>query len=186
MVSGPSFNDSSHIHRLPSTHQVPQGKPGGATPPVSKPVTPPPEKNPTVHRGQDGHDVKQVNKEVELKGQVTFDQVGSAQKVSKTEGIKAPQLETENPRKLEASAALSQEGVDAYRAEDFDVAKDFFEASFELSPNATTAYNMGCCYQELGQMEEAQKLFDTATEMDPRSLNLGLKIQERLERFTLP
>ncbi|MEO1267834.1 MAG: tetratricopeptide repeat protein, partial [Myxococcota bacterium] len=73
------------------------------------------------------------------------------------------------------AVALFKKGVELFRQERYVEARDVFRRVFELDPNPFVIFNIGRCYEELGELEEAVRYYD-------RSLKLeGLPEQAKVE-----
>ncbi|PIQ28686.1 hypothetical protein COW36_12055 [bacterium (Candidatus Blackallbacteria) CG17_big_fil_post_rev_8_21_14_2_50_48_46] len=112
--------------------------------------------------------------------------LGESSKLKSVQAVQSVQtvsLESEDPAALGAAKMLADEGKEAYKAQDYETATLFFEAACEYDAKSPVlAYNLGCCYQQTGNMDKALELFETAKALDP--LNLDLK--HRIEQKTVP
>lgn len=76
---------------------------------------------------------------------------------------------------------LSAEGVAAYERGDFQGAIDLLMQAYELSPQPNLVFNIGRVYEELGELEEAQKFYTEFLTLPGVELETRAFAAERVE-----
>lgn len=65
-------------------------------------------------------------------------------------------------RAEEKPAELFKRAVETYRAGDYEASIKLFARLYEMDPNPFSLYNIGRCYEELGQLERAAQFYQRA------------------------
>jgi tetratricopeptide (TPR) repeat protein len=103
-------------------------------------------------------------------GSCTFGCGGAASSQSAASAGEEPPVLTDEaePQAAPESAGFSQ-GVEAIRAEKFDVARGLFEKVVQEEPqNAQAVFYLGVAQQNLGQLPEARASYDKAVALAPK------------------
>lgn len=80
--------------------------------------------------------------------------------------------------------ALFKQAVTLFSAQDYRAAIDTFREVFVLDPNPFVLYNIGRCYQELDEVEEAAKFYDWALDLGGLPEDARVEAVRRLDLLT--
>jgi tetratricopeptide (TPR) repeat protein len=100
----------------------------------------------------------------------------------------APLLPLCHPAQLAAQTQpdpvrLFEEGVARFNQRQFREAAEIFRAVFELDPNPFVLFNIGRCYEELGDAEAAVRYYQRALALDGFPRDARLEAITRLEQL---
>lgn len=79
--------------------------------------------------------------------------------------------------------ALFEQGVELFNARKFREARDVFRRVFELDPNPFVIFNIGRCYEELGELEEAVRYYDRSLKLEGLPEAAKIEAVSRIEQL---
>ncbi len=81
----------------------------------------------------------------------------------------------------ESAGDLFSQGVELFHNKDYRDASDVFRRVFAIDPNPFVLYNIGRCYQELGELEIAVKYYDQALHLGELPRDAKVEAIRRLD-----
>ncbi len=94
-----------------------------------------------------------------------------------------PKAAAQDNQAQEDPGKLFQQAIEHYKAKRFKEAIPLFKRVFELDPNPFVLYNIGRCYEELGQLDDAARHYERSLLLDGLPESAKAEAIKRLARL---